>query len=115
VNVGLLILGAVFGLCGYRSSVGYQRKHGYTPWRLPSWAWGLIGFLSLLLCAVLFLIASKTTKPAAPADTLGLVPPEGWYPDPTGEHELRYWDGTIWTDRIEDAGVTGVAPLTTTA
>ncbi|MCB0857682.1 MAG: DUF2510 domain-containing protein [Solirubrobacterales bacterium] len=25
---------------------------------------------------------------------------EGWKPDPMGASELRYWDGTAWTDRI---------------
>jgi TIR domain/Protein of unknown function (DUF2510) len=24
--------------------------------------------------------------------------PPGWYADPTGQFELRYWDGTAWTD-----------------
>ena len=24
-------------------------------------------------------------------------PPAGWYPDPFGEHEERYWDGGRWT------------------
>jgi len=28
----------------------------------------------------------------------------GWYPDPTGAHERRRWDGTRWTDEVEDAG-----------
>lgn len=25
-----------------------------------------------------------------------------WYPDPTGGHQRRYWDGTQWTDRVTD-------------
>lgn len=24
---------------------------------------------------------------------------EGWYPDPSGEHDLRWWDGSRWTAR----------------
>jgi hypothetical protein len=28
----------------------------------------------------------------------------GWRPDPTGRHELRYWDGTTWTDHVSDQG-----------
>ncbi|NBU96097.1 MAG: DUF2510 domain-containing protein, partial [Actinobacteria bacterium] len=23
--------------------------------------------------------------------------PAGWYPDPSGQFETRYWDGTAWT------------------
>lgn len=26
------------------------------------------------------------------------APRPGWYPDPTGNHRLRWWDGTDWTD-----------------
>src|SRR5918999_2421770 len=25
-------------------------------------------------------------------------PPAGWYPDPHGQAELRYWDGNTWTE-----------------
>lgn len=31
-----------------------------------------------------------------------------WYPDPTGAHELRYWDGGVWTVHVSDAGVVAV-------
>ncbi len=33
--------------------------------------------------------------------------PANWFPDPTGRHELRYWDGTQWTAHVSDQGVTG--------
>ena len=29
----------------------------------------------------------------------------GWHPDPAGKHELRYWDGSAWTDDVSDGGV----------
>ena len=29
-----------------------------------------------------------------------------WLPDPIGAHELRYWDGTSWTEHVSDQGVT---------
>jgi uncharacterized protein YxjI len=31
----------------------------------------------------------------------------GWYPDPSGAHELRYFDGS-WTEHVSDKGVAGV-------
>jgi uncharacterized protein YxjI len=37
--------------------------------------------------------------------------PANWYPDPTSRHELRYWDGTAWTDHVSDQGVTGHDPV----
>jgi len=27
-------------------------------------------------------------------------PVAGWYPDPLGEAELRYWDGSTWTPQV---------------
>lgn len=35
----------------------------------------------------------------------------GWYPDPEGAHEERYWDGRSWTDNVRDAGAVSVAPF----
>ncbi|MFZ8998237.1 MAG: phospholipid scramblase-related protein [Ilumatobacteraceae bacterium] len=37
--------------------------------------------------------------------------PADWYPDPTGRHELRYWDGSAWSDHVSDRGVTGTDPV----
>ena len=34
----------------------------------------------------------------------------GWLADPGGAHELRYWDGTAWTDHVSDQGVAAVDP-----
>ncbi|HWU22613.1 MAG TPA: DUF2510 domain-containing protein, partial [Nocardioides sp.] len=37
--------------------------------------------------------------------------PANWHPDPTGRHELRYWDGTQWTEHVSDQGTVGSDPL----
>lgn len=37
--------------------------------------------------------------------------PANWHPDPTGRHQLRYWDGTAWTDHVSDGGVPSVDPM----
>jgi uncharacterized protein (AIM24 family) len=34
-----------------------------------------------------------------------------WHPDPTGRHELRYWDGTQWTEHVSDRGAVATDPL----
>jgi uncharacterized protein YxjI len=30
------------------------------------------------------------------------APPAGWYADPSGEHALRWWDGSTWTGHTQD-------------
>lgn len=102
-------IGLVVAFVAYRSSETYKRQHNVTPWHLPSLVWALIGFLSLLLCAILFLIARKTTKPAAATSKQAETASPGWYPDPMAQHELRFWDGAHWTGRVEDGGVELVA------
>ena len=36
-----------------------------------------------------------------------------WLPDPSGAHELRYWNGTAWTEHVSDQGTTAQDPVTT--
>jgi len=31
-------------------------------------------------------------------------PAPNWYPDPSGKHEKRYWDGSAWTNRVMNGG-----------
>ncbi|MEO8694410.1 MAG: DUF2510 domain-containing protein [Acidimicrobiales bacterium] len=35
----------------------------------------------------------------------------GWASDPSGAHELRYWDGEQWTQHVSDGGAMTRAPL----
>jgi Protein of unknown function (DUF2510) len=37
--------------------------------------------------------------------------PAQWAADPHGRHELRYWDGTTWTDQVADRGVQATDPM----
>ena len=36
--------------------------------------------------------------------------PAAWHPDPYGRHELRYWDGTQWTEHVSSHGRQSVDP-----
>lgn len=49
------------------------------------------------------------TNPAAAGDPASQ--PAGWFPDPHGRYEHRYWDGTAWTTRVSSAGVMSADPL----
>jgi Protein of unknown function (DUF2510) len=52
--------------------------------------------------------AAATTAAAAAAHTPDPAPapavPAGWYADPAGRFELRYWDGSTWTEHVSRAG-----------
>ena len=36
--------------------------------------------------------------------------PPSWQSDPFGRHELRWWDGEAWTEKVRSAGTTGIDP-----
>ena len=37
---------------------------------------------------------------------MSTTPAQEWLPDPSGGHELRWWDGRRWTAHVSDGGVT---------
>ena len=41
---------------------------------------------------------------AAPDPAPAPAVPAGWYADPAGRFELRYWDGSTWTEHVSRAG-----------
>jgi hypothetical protein len=43
-------------------------------------------------------------EPETPAAAAEPAVPAGWYADPSGRFELRYWDGTAWTEHVSRAG-----------
>jgi len=49
----------------------------------------------------------------APAPPGGPAP--GWYADPSGRHQYRYWDGASWTVHVADDGVQSDDQLTPSA
>ena len=56
---------------------------------------------------------AATTSPilVTPGDDASTTNPARWAADPTGRHELRYWNGTDWTDHVSDAGAPGIDPI----
>lgn len=46
-----------------------------------------------------------------PPDPTASVHAAGWYADPSGRHEFRWWNGTQWTDAVSTAGVQATDPV----
>lgn len=70
------------------------------------------------------MVAAEQPEPAAhppPAETstVGIpappVIPAGWATDPTGRHQMRWWDGDFWTQHVADQGQVGTDPYTSVA
>ena len=38
------------------------------------------------------------------------TPPAGWYADPFGRHEARYFSGAVWTEHVSSHGRAGIDP-----
>ena len=63
----------------------YGTNPGYPPTAAPS--------------TVAVPMSAPTT---APVPVAAPTSPAAWHPDPHGQHRLRYWDGTTWTDHTWD-------------
>lgn len=49
--------------------------------------------------------ATPTPEPVAPVQEPATpAVPAGWYADPSGRYELRYWDGGKWTEHVARGG-----------
>lgn len=53
--------------------------------------------------------ATPGYQPAPPPPPPAAVP-AGWYPDPSGRHQQRYWDGAAWTADVTDGGAQTTDP-----
>lgn len=56
--------------------------------------------------------AAVLQQPAVAAEPVAVVQqpavPAGWYADPTGRHQYRWWDSAQWTTSVHNNGVTSV-------
>jgi putative membrane protein len=53
----------------------------------------------------------RAEPPIERSPDLGAAVPSGWYADPSGRHQQRYWSEEAWTAQVSDSGVTGTDPV----
>jgi hypothetical protein len=66
----------------------------------------------IFMAGILQWVAVRPMLQPGAAGAVGAAQAAGWNPDPSGKHELRYWNGTGWTEDVSDSGVTAKDPLT---
>jgi Protein of unknown function (DUF2510) len=51
-------------------------------------------------------VAASAAAASAPSNATVAIThtPAGWYPDPSGRFEMRYWDGLAWTEHVSRQG-----------
>ena len=92
---------------------------------LPNeWGWlAILGLLVFLVGPIVFIAfyvresrrrRTASTVPQEPIEAD--LPPDtrktqGWYDDPAGKHDRRFWDGRQWTADVADAGVQSSDPM----
>ncbi|MGH9304494.1 MAG: DUF5684 domain-containing protein [Acidimicrobiales bacterium] len=103
-TAGLVLLGFIFYLILGFGSAQYLGPAARNRYVLP--AGGYQGFPPATE-------GQGDTGSAAQVAPSGVQPiaAPGWYVDPSARHELRYWDGTLWTKWVADAGNTSTDPI----
>ena len=122
-------LGLVFGMLAFMRSNAYKRRTGNSPWHIHPLVWGgvsvfvafLVTLMSIVFVAIfgtLLSIVAWSPRPGRQRATAELGqrsnPAEpvradkaltAWLADPTGRNELRYFDGSGWTEHVANRGV----------
>jgi len=55
--------------------------------------------------------AMPAAMPGAAVSAQTGAAPAAWSEDPTGRHQLRYWDGSAWTGNVSDNGAVSQDPI----
>jgi hypothetical protein len=59
-----------------------------------------------------FNLRHATTTPSYfTANAAVAAPAAGWFPDPAGRFDHRWWDGTRWTETVSRGGSTTIDPI----
>jgi len=95
----------LLGLATVHVDVAGKRAHGEFRDRTVAEADLLVDELTRLsrLARIGGRLPPRLHHPEVPLDV-----PSGWYPDPSGRHRWRFWDGRQWTEHVGDAGTAAI-------
>ena len=99
ISAGVVAAGAA-GVAGVAAATGAPDGAGELAADAAAGAAGDVVGESADAAAEAATATDAATAAAAAASTV----PAGWYADPSGRYELRYWDGNAWTEHVSRAG-----------
>lgn len=121
------VLQSIYGLAIFIPSlaVGVRRLHdtNRSGWWLLLWLIPVVGWIIMIVwLATAGQIGPnqygpdpktlpEPPMPGSASTAFSGNAPAGWYPDPAGRHELRYWDSIGWTEHVSDKGITSKDPI----
>jgi putative membrane protein len=98
------------GLATVHVDVAGRRTRGEFRDRSLEEANRLVEQLTALSRAARMQTRSAPAANPATGDDSGI--PSGWYPDPSGRHEQRYWHDGAWTEQVSNGGRRSSEPTT---
>ena len=76
-----------------------------TPQPVQASSWASTGTAATTASTAASTPVVTASTPAATASSVGdAAAPAAWYPDPAGRFELRYWNGSAWTEHVSRNG-----------
>lgn len=111
-----IFLGLVMAVLGGRESERFAERYGRTPWGWSTVLWAFICFICWPLGAILLWFARRSTARKLEEERSRAhvaVASANWLADPTGRHQLRYFDGVRWTHHVQDEGTYSKDPVET--
>jgi len=87
------------------ASTGFTPLAASTPAAEPA-GWAVAPEPAATAAPATQTMAPISTPSYQPAQQVAATPavPAGWYADPAGRFDLRYWDGSAWTEHVSRAG-----------
>ena len=85
------------------STSGFTPLAGSTPVAEPA-GWAIAPEPAPAAASTPAGMAPISTPAYQPAAAATPAVPAGWYADPAGRFDLRYWDGGAWTEHVSRAG-----------
>ncbi len=103
-SVGVMLAGAIAGIAELRMTPGILLKRdGRIVIRRVHAAYA---------AAVSSALASSPVMSPGPSPVAApRTQRAGWMADPSGQYELRYWDGQRWTERVSTNGQQSISPV----